>query len=303
MWRKEGIRAPPAGGSFRVTRGPDVSFSERYAFFAVAMNGAEQFWETDGTPERTVTMQTFPVEWRVASDAARVGDWYYFITPTYQSSFSLARVNAGTGETQTVKQFSNSFYRPNMIWPAGNQVLFFLDKDQLWRSDGTAGGTQLVRTGVPQSQCNPGRQTFATADGILYWFVIPPDPFGVRVELWRSDGTAAGSYPLATGKSDYGSESLQTCSNDPVVAWNGRLYFTGADPVHGAELWESDGTVAGTHLVWDVNPGPVGSDPTELLPIGNMLYFRATGPEGTELWALPAPCGRDCPPHRRSAQH
>ena len=35
----------------------------------------------------------------------------------------------------------------------------------------------------------------------------------------------------------------------------GTLYFNATDPAHGAELWRSDGTAAGTRMVSDIDPG------------------------------------------------
>jgi len=75
----------------------------------------------------------------------------------------------------------------------------------------------------------------------------------------------------------------------PAVAMGGKLYFSAYDPVHGRELWATDGTSAGTHLVKDIKPG-IGSGVSDIfnlvaLAVGDMLYFRADdGASGNELW-------------------
>ena len=69
-------------------------------------------------------------------------------------------------------------------------------------------------------------------------------------ELWRSDGTEAGTVlvkdirPGATGS---GPQDLT------VLA--GALYFSATTDEAGSELWRSDGTEAGTALVKDIRPG------------------------------------------------
>jgi ELWxxDGT repeat protein len=65
----------------------------------------------------------------------------------------------------------------------------------------------------------------------------------------------------------------------------GLTYFTRADIASGTELWRTDGTVSGTLLVRDINPGAAGSNPRGLVAIGGTVYFVAdNGTVGAELW-------------------
>ena len=71
-------------------------------------------------------------------------------------------------------------------------------------------------------------------------------------ELWKSDGTEAGTVLVKDIKpGDYDASYGPTYLTDV----GGTLFFTADDGTHGAELWKSDGTEAGTVLVKDINPG------------------------------------------------
>jgi ELWxxDGT repeat protein len=39
-----------------------------------------------------------------------------------------------------------------------------------------------------------------------------------------------------------------------LTVFNGALYFTATDGVHGRELWKIDGADAGTEMVQDISP-------------------------------------------------
>ena len=70
-----------------------------------------------------------------------------------------------------------------------------------------------------------------------------------------------------------------------VVAVGTKVFFTAKDNAHGEELWLSDGTVAGTRMVKDINPGAEASNPSWLCVLGNLCFFAATTPAaGAELW-------------------
>ncbi len=66
----------------------------------------------------------------------------------------------------------------------------------------------------------------------------------------------------------------------------GLVFFKGFDAATGWEPWVSDGTLAGTVMVKDINPGPTGSlfQPW-FTDVDGVLYFGADdGASGTELW-------------------
>ncbi len=154
-------------------------------------------------------------------------------------SFTSVDINIGTGSSN----------------PAGfiecNNKLFFTATDgvhgqELWVSDGTQGGTNMV------SDIWPG----AHGSGIIYtavynnklYFNASDSVHGQ--ELWVSDGTAGGTSMVADiwpgGGSGYPAD---------FAALNGKLYFTANDSTHGNEIWVTDGTTGGTAMLADINPG------------------------------------------------
>ncbi|MDF1800707.1 MAG: hypothetical protein P1V81_16145 [Planctomycetota bacterium] len=154
--------------------------------------------------------------------------------------------------------------------------LFF--GSELFRTDGTVGGTTLV------ADVNLGSGGSSISRLVAYngklWFSANDGTHGS--ELWTSDGTAAGTKMVADIRPGSSSSFIKQ-----LVGMGGKVYFGASDGTNGAELWGSDGTEGGTALVFDVNPGSSGSNVDDIVlePAGNRLLFRAfQSGVGTELW-------------------
>ncbi len=105
--------------------------------------------------------------------------------------------------------------------------------------------------------------------------------------LIRTDGTPQGTEPLLPlAPCEPGPLSdLRSVEPTAIPYFQGRFVFCGNDGTHGEEIWSSDGTLAGTSLLADLEPGPLGSHPSSFKPLGNSLFFVAqTSEVGRELW-------------------
>ncbi|MCX8037753.1 MAG: hypothetical protein N3D11_12050 [Candidatus Sumerlaeia bacterium] len=112
-------------------------------------------------------------------------------------------------------------------------------------------------------------------DGVVYFTA---DDSWSGEELWKTDGTAAGTVLV---QDIYPGE--HSSSVNYLVGMNGMLYFSANDGIHGAELWKSNGSRSGTVLVKDVNPGVSDSSPEQLTVVGGVLFFVADdGSHGKE---------------------
>ena len=103
-------------------------------------------------------------------------------------------------------------------------------------------------------------------------------------ELWRSDGTDAGTY-LVKAFTPVPPPAPPLPSLSLLGQANGEVYLNAYDTAHGFELWKSDGTGPGTVLVADIFPGVDNSNPNNWASIGGENYFTAfTATSGRELW-------------------
>src|SRR5262249_35663563 len=97
-------------------------------------------------------------------------------------------------------------------------------------------------------------------------------------ELWKSDGTTAGTVMLK----DINPGSADSLPRG-LTNVNGILYFDATGAIPGDQLWKSDGTTAGTTLVKAMTGGLSSSTMTD---VNGTLYFSAASSTGGQsaLW-------------------
>jgi ELWxxDGT repeat protein len=243
-----------------------------------AAAGAE-LWRSNGTAAGTLLVKdlhpgpgsSFPGE------LTRAGGTVFFRSDAGTSSEKLWKTNgtrAGTQLLRDVEQFHNfGFFSPRDLTALGNNLLFLgsccVDTPpQLMRSDGTVSETMPLST--------------AAGDQLLAGSIVS---LGNQIllqagnawdELWRSDGTSAGTIPLLSGVL-----SIERVLADSSAARDGVLLFAGSASGSGEELWQSDGTVAGTHLAAEIVPGAGSKRLGPFATTGPVVFFAAGG---DEIW-------------------
>jgi ELWxxDGT repeat protein len=248
-------------------------------------------WRTFGTPETTQLLKD-PVPGPDSPEVLglqRSGDRATFLTRSPEGLIDLWGSDGsalGTRRVAAVCRDGEECLHPDRrdFTAAGNLTFFTVHStrigSELWRSDGSAAGTFLVRD-IHKGAGSAGLFEIASLNGraLFGGWTRPPNP----ATLWSSDGTAAGTVEVSGGVPWPQSFKRQ----------GDHLYFSGAEMwgspplfhLHKLGLWRTDGTPAGTERIWDLVD-------LDLLTLdGDLLYLRAadrTEPyddrKGVELW-------------------
>jgi ELWxxDGT repeat protein len=258
-------------------------------FFSADSDSGRELWKSDGTADGTVLVKDI----RPGSSSADVGNLtnvngLLFFNATDASGQGLWKSDGTAAGTTLVHGHSAPGSLTNL-----NGTLIFVDHGdgisgfELWKSDGSEAGTVLVKDILPGSGGSaPSHLT--VANGNLF-FTANDTIHGS--ELWKSDGTEAGTVlvkdvNVGAGSSNPLGANIFT-TEPPLTVVDGTVFFSADDGVHGRELWQSDGTAAGTFLIQDIFPGISGSGPLGETNVNGRLYFSAKdGVNGYNPWVL-----------------
>ena len=247
--------------------------------------GGPALWRSDGTATGTVFVSlASSVELGTllpAGSGCVLGDGSRLGTTGAPSPLALPNPPLNGGSTIS-----------SMAAMVGGGVLF-AKNGEVWRSDGTAAGTMSLFPGPNPPLLWSFSLTSNSPGGLFqnrHWFVAktPATGSSFLFALYSTDGTPAGTMhvgDLTTQLAgfDWGSvvvanrllvsapygvfgsqlfgtdgttvQPLAVLTGRPCVLGNYAVFVSGNNPAVGFELWRTDGTVAGTSLVKDMQPG------------------------------------------------
>jgi large repetitive protein len=336
LWKTDGTSAgttlfkdinPGPNGSYPGYPDRIFGFGGGILFPAMSSPGDLELWRSDGTDTGTYLLKdispggypSFP------QDLVELSGAVVFMALKFGQP-ALFRTDGTSEGTKELREFPRFFDITELIVGGNLLVEAFDDAHgyELWKTDGTQAGTQLIKDILPGSDSSRrsvvlelGGQLFFMADdgvhGLELWtsdwteagthlaVELNPGPDGTeggvykagrRLYLYQTEGSDTGHLWKTDGTAE-GTRRLKKLGLYSIGSAPDGMLLAGADDgVHGTELWKSDGTEAGTVLVKDINSlvrtissSTYFQGSVSVPGIGRRMLFAADdGVHGFELW-------------------
>lgn len=266
-----------------VTSGADLalmkSADDQFYFSATTNPYGSELYTTDGTAAGTKRISDLNPGAASSNPDGVINYkgkiWFGAQAPTKSGySYQLCYSDGTLSGTKILGNGSDTFPQISGMPVVCNGYMYFGGYTdaygfELWKSDGTAAGTSLVKDISPGSDGSYPYDMVALGNIVV--FPVSNDPVN-GTELWISDGTTSGTQLLKDI-----SPGLLPSSPDNFTILNGKLYFSADDSTHGNELFVTDGTSANTKMLKDIAVKPNESSyPSKFQIFGNALNFVAS---------------------------
>ena len=266
--------------------GQSAQMNDFVLFAASDAERGRELWRSDGTIDGTTLV--LDIASGGASSNPRpllvVGDTLLFFADGRGATTDLWRTD-GTGDgTSRIRdgvapvaslQFAAALYdpaRPDAVPLPDGAFVFVAESPDgsrgLWETDGT---TAEPVAGLTETTTDP--RLLGVVDGV----VVFSDEAGAGRRLFGTDAAGGPAALLANVNPEaFGPHRhLDTVLPPSEDAPGGALLFVADDGAHGREIWRTDGTVGGTRMVIDLEPGAGTPFRRPFLP--NSQIYRGMG--------------------------
>jgi ELWxxDGT repeat protein len=293
LWKSDGTAAGTVMvGSPFVADVKDLTNVNGTLFF-IAGDGThgDQLWRSDGQATTVLTDLVhgiFGYDYQ-PDHLVNVSGTLFFTTTGKSASGGFPAVPQGIWQsngtpagTMEIEQLPNAVF-PGLLTNVSGTLFFAATHFQGTQVTSTLFDYNLgtgVFTGLnpPTGSFHGGLSEFTNVNGALFFRADD----GVHgQEVWRANGAPQGTVMVADISPGQGS-AFYPSEYTPFANVNDTLFFSASDGVHGQQLWETNGTAAGTTmLVTESNGGVLGN----LANVNGTLFFSAVDPaNGAQLW-------------------
>jgi ELWxxDGT repeat protein len=269
-----------------------VNASSNELFFTSNDGSGYYLWKTDGTTPGTVKLKSL-----YNTPQNRIGNFAIINSEVCFTAYNVSGKQSlwkSDGTTSGTSVFYNELYISNVgPGPLNSKVfndkLYFNAQEslssingvELWVTDGTLSGTQMVKDIIPTNVSSFPNNFFEINNQLF--FQVFKDP---GTELWKTDGTEVNTVFVKDINPGVNNSLLAVY---PISELN-KFYFTGDDGT-GRALWKSNGTSSGTIPLYDISESDLPLI-SEVAYLNNKLFFtKETASTGFELWSFDATLG------------
>lgn len=252
LWKSDGtttgtIRFKDLAPSIPIGRVSNLIVYDNKLFFITSNN---ELWRTDGTSSGTSLVKSFAVPpGGIYSFPAPVifknKLWFVVRNPATDASGELVYSDGTAAGTKFFRKTDSTqaFIKNPVIRMVTDSILYVTGDVSSWgvgieviKTDGTIGGTSLLKDVIPGIEGMKSSNFFMHNDGQKLYFNAPtnanvPPRIG---KLWVTDGTIGGTQQVTT--------SAEILSKD-IVTYKGSTFFNAYDPtMMKSALWQTTGS-------------------------------------------------------------
>ena len=286
LWRSDGTRLGTrmvadiaAGARGSAPRPLHYSATQGKLFFSAddGLHGSE-LWETDGTQEGTRLVADIQSGAAGSSPASVVTvDGSLFFVASGEAG---RQIYARSGES--LRQVTD--FRPALPERGAPRDLIVFGEAVYFVADDGGGGPSLWRLDpvdlrVEHLDFVPRTPRDLVASPTLLYFIAPSAEGRGIGDLWRTDGSVAGTLQLSQVSDE------EFLVGGTALDSDGTVFFYGTSPDDFSQgVWMSDGTAEGTVQVSDLGLGTCRQVPDEIVVAGGRLFFVGQDGLRGELW-------------------